>query len=302
MFGSRNDKRPIWIGWDKARVESPEQFEEKTSEPDVRTEVYLPVVFDESNIDLTSIENQIQYWQRKIDENKMIKAHVESLEETVNKVLSKYPTYMELFHELNMLAAENMIEREKYEENLKQEMLRMKQEGAAGKEILDKLRALNESQTISANEKPKLSDKQIQKLYKSLKKELNRVLHPDKLGSDFSKAMYDHAKTLLEAHAFDELRTLLDELKTTKNKKASKFSKKAAAEKLKRRVEELKAQALQIQEEVKSVLLSPRGILCVAYEQFGDSYDLMRTAINLISEQIRLAKAEKFRFKQTEFD
>lgn len=217
-------------------------------DPPKEQEILLPVVFNEDNIDLTPLQNQVNYWNGRIKETRALMIGLEELYEQATLQLKEFPAYMNMIQNLQQLTTTLDVLNE---------------------QLADSKLSVDEDEDDEEASEYKPTEKELARIHKRLKRSLNKLLHPDKVKSGFNSELYAHACQLLENGSYDELELLLMEIATRNSKTASKFSRKQMDESLRNRIKALKAEFDLAQDRLRDKLNGKEGMICSAYQQSG---------------------------------
>jgi hypothetical protein len=242
----------------------------------------LPVLFNWDNIDNCDLETQMHHYQHQIEKCGIFLKGFDSTIEEIKNFASKDYEVQDLSMELTKIQIQI---------DLAREQLSLQANSSESDE--------NGSDEDKFNDEDKVTLACEKKRRSRLKKRIAKLLHPDKTGSNFNSAMYDHAMQLLDTFQYTELEALLDDLEKSKSNTASKFSKKQARERLEHVVNNLKLRFSYLMSEIEDKIRSSDGTLFDIYQKQGRlCYQHIVIIRNIQYQNISEAKTELMILRQ----
>lgn len=231
----------------------------------------LPAVLDESNIDNSDLETQVEFYRANIEKLEKISSQVETVMVDVEDYMKTIPQFVDVSLKCNELYAKIEVMREQIHYLLTPDVPPPK--NSREESSSNNKKDTNDSESLSTRAKRR---------YSALKKKIARLLHPDKTKYDFNSALYHTAMKLLELHDFDGLEKLLNDIETARSKKASSYSRMQARDSLRSMLDDLKIRYNKINSELLEKLQSNEGIIFKVATSYGiQSRPTFNTVMNI---------------------
>lgn len=244
----------------------------------------LPAVLDESNIDNSDLETQVEFYRANIQKLETFSTQIESVVDGVEAFAKTVPEFVNLAMKCGELNAKIQVLQEQIHYLLYPDSPMSNE--------------YTEQETDQEQDEEELSAK-LKKRYGFLKKKIARLLHPDKTKSEFNHALYHTAMRLLELHDFDSVEKLLNDFETSRNKKASKYSKAQARDSLRSMLDDLKMRFNRLNSEIMQRLHSNEGIIYKVASNYGiQSRITLGTVMNIQSQALHNLESEHWQLQQ----